>query len=175
MFHVSLRHIHPRLNLKIFSMNLMWNTVQLKFMWMFDYMHEIHMISSQVCALIAVHPKFTLNIYTIICTWNSRENFYVNFTWINFHVNFMWIFSREFHVNHHSHEIHVIFFTWISRKSLFTWISREFYVKFTWMVHVKFTWIAIHVNFTWGTFGCVYSNYGLNILFFETGLSRDRC
>ena len=66
-------------------------------------------------------------------TWNE---FHVNFTW-NFHVNFTWI-SRE------------ICFMWISRETVM-WISRE--TRFTWnsceIFHVNCRWIEFHMKFTW--------------------------
>ena len=91
------------------------------------------------------HVNFTWNEFHMNFTWNVH----VNFTWISREICFMWI-SRET-------------VTWISRETRFTWNSCEiFHVNCRWIeFHMKFTW-NMHLYFTWILWVEIYSRVSIS-------------
>lgn len=90
------------------------------------------------------HMKFIYKISREIhliraCTWNSRDNFHVNFTWIEIHMILMWNLFHEFHLNFYTKKM-IFFMISIDQKNLNV-IWNTFYFK----IPVHFTWNINHV------------------------------
>ena len=103
-----------------------------------SFVFIVYMLHRQNCC-VWISPETSF-------TWNSREIF----TWISRDIFFKWI----------SHET----VTWFSRKTRFTWNSCEiFHVNCRWNeFHIKFTW-NMHLYFTWILWVEIYSRVSISV------------
>ena len=133
-FHVKL--VSPAITW-IFHMNFtwIWCEIHVKFMWNISRETRFTCNSREI-----FHMNFTWNEFHVKFTWQ----FHVKFTWNKFHVKFMRNSRENFTRNSREN------FTWNSREN-FTWNSRE--TRFTWnsceIFHVNCRWIEFHMKFTW--------------------------